>query len=127
MTNPRYLLDSNIIIYALVDPNGIVVGRIEQYFPGELATSSIAYGEVLRGIPPVEVDARTSTEGFFDQLVVLPFDQRAARVYAELPFKRGGFDRLIAAHALASDLILVTNNERDFSGIARLAIENWAR
>jgi tRNA(fMet)-specific endonuclease VapC len=35
-------------------------------------------------------------------------------------------DTLIACHALAENLILVTNNERDFARIPGLTIENWA-
>jgi tRNA(fMet)-specific endonuclease VapC len=56
---------------------------------------------------------------------VLPFDEAAARAYARLPFKRGRFDRLLAAHALSLDLTVITNNERDFSDIAGLRVENW--
>ena len=64
---------------------------------------------------------------FFSAIPVMPFDDVAARVYAMIPFKRGSFDRLVAAHALSLDLILVTNNERDFADISGLRIENWTR
>ncbi|WP_420608021.1 type II toxin-antitoxin system VapC family toxin [Novosphingopyxis sp.] len=127
MSEPRYLLDSNIIIYAVLEPDGAVAQRIEQFYPGEIAASSIAYGEVLKGILSDDAETRARTEALFDQLVILPFDREAARVYAELPFKRSSFDRLIAAHALATGLILVTNNQRDFLDISRLSLENWAQ
>ena len=62
---------------------------------------------------------------FFSRIPILPFDRQAAIAYAQLPFRRGSFDRLIAAHALAGGLTLVTNNERDFAGVADLKLENW--
>ena len=60
-------------------------------------------------------------------IAVLPFDEAAARVYGELPFKRRGFDRLIGAHALSLGLIVVTANEQDFDDIPQLIVENWTR
>ena len=61
----------------------------------------------------------------FEQVPVQPFDQKAALQYAGLPFRRRSFDRLIAAHALSLDAILVTNNEADFADVPGLKIENW--
>ena len=60
----------------------------------------------------------------------LPFDDDAARSYARLtasaPERRKNIlDRMIAAHAIALDVTLVTNNERDFLGYAGLQVENW--
>ena len=56
---------------------------------------------------------------------MLPFEEVAAEAYQLVPFRRGRFDRLIAAHALALGLTVVTNNEEDFADIPGLAIENW--
>ena len=64
---------------------------------------------------------------FFERLPVLPFDRAAAHVYARLPFSRHRFDRLIAAHALALDLTLVTANARDFRDMPDLRVEDWTR
>ena len=64
---------------------------------------------------------------FFRVVPVLPFDRDAGRAYAELPFKRHRLDRLIAAHALALNVTLVTANPRDFRDIAGLAVEDWTR
>ncbi len=55
----------------------------------------------------------------------LPFDAEAAEYFATIPFKRGKFDRLIAAQALSRDLAIVTNNERDFADVPGLKVENW--
>ena len=70
-------------------------------------------------------DALDQTIRFFVAVPVMPFDEGAARLYARLPFRRGSFDRLVAAHALSLGLTLVTNNGRDFADIPGLRIENW--
>ena len=97
--------------------------RVEAVRPGMLVTSAIAFAEVMIG--GVRRGAVAETRRLFDTIPVLPFDQSAAEAYMRLPFKRGSFDRLIAAHALALDLTLVTNNERDFADVNGLRVENW--
>jgi len=63
---------------------------------------------------------------------VIPFGREAAETYAELtmryPNRKASFDRLIAAHAIALNVVLVTNNPADFVIYqpARLKLENWA-
>ncbi|MEO9129659.1 MAG: PIN domain-containing protein, partial [Sphingomonas sp.] len=64
-------------------------------------------------------------EAFVGEIPILDFDEAAARAYATLPFRRGRFDRLLAAHALSLGAVLVTNNERDFADIPGLVVENW--
>jgi tRNA(fMet)-specific endonuclease VapC len=81
----------------------------------------------MRGVDQSDSKAVADSEALFAAIPVLPFDTSAAEAYHRLPFKRGSFDRLIAAHALALDLTLVTNNEDDFKGVASLRIENWIR
>lgn len=121
----KYLIDANICILMLAGENERLRRRIQECTEGELAISSIAFAEVALGswrgkAPPLIV---------IDQLrkvmPILPFEEGAARQYAQLPFARGSFNRLIAAHAVALDLTLVTNNERDFSDISGLRVENW--
>ncbi len=121
----RYLLDSNIAIYAMIDADSPVIRRIAAFAPGELAISAISLAEIAVGIqaqkpPPPEV-----LQAFIDAVPVLPFDEAAARAYATLPFKRARFDRLLAAHALSLGAIFVTNNESDFVDVLRLVVENW--
>jgi tRNA(fMet)-specific endonuclease VapC len=67
---------------------------------------------------------------FLREVPAAPFDAGAARVYglvrlASRDRRRDALDKLIAAHALALDLTLVTNNPRDFADHADLRIENW--
>lgn len=93
--------------------------------PGSVGISAISYAEValgaeLRKPPPAEV-----LEAFVEQIPVLAFDEKAAREYAKLPFKRARFDRLLAAHALSIGATVVTNNEADFADVPGLKVENW--
>ncbi len=123
MADPAFLLDANTCVYILDGVGEPLRRRVEAARSGALVTSAIAYAEVMIGAARRE--AVTETRRLFDLIAVLPFDLRVAETYAKLPFKRGSFDRLIAAHALALDLTLVTNNERDFADVPGLRIENW--
>lgn len=125
MADARYLFDTNICIYLLDGRGDHVRRRVEACRRGELVTSAIVRAEVMLG---ARAHAQTDrAEALFAQINVFPFDQRAADIYAALPFARGNLDRLIGAHALALDLTLVTNNERDFANIPDLRVENWTR
>jgi tRNA(fMet)-specific endonuclease VapC len=63
-------------------------------------------------------------------LIVVPFDAAAALAYGRIIAQRGwararDFDRMIAAHAIATASVLVTDSDADFRDIPGLAIENW--
>jgi tRNA(fMet)-specific endonuclease VapC len=127
VTNATFLLDTNICIYVLRDADGPEAARLGQCFPGSVAASTVTLAEILRGIAPDDGALRSSVDALFGVVDLLPFDEGAARCYASIPFRRGTFDRLIAAQALARNLILVTNNERDFVDVDGLRVENWTR
>ncbi len=127
MTEPAFLLDANICIYVLNDAKGRAAEAVEARELGQVVTSSIAFAEVMRGIPPEETEALAKALAFFALVPPVPFDRAAAERYARSSFLRGGFDRLIAAHALALGLTLVTNNEKDFADIPGLEVENWTK
>lgn len=117
------MLDSNICIYMLDGNVPTLRQRIETQPAGALAVSSIAFAEVMVGMQ--REDLREKALRLFEVVPVLAFDHEAGAAYAQLPFRRARFDRLIAAHALALGLPLVTNNEADFAGIPGLKVENW--
>lgn len=123
MTDPAFLLDANTCVYILDGVGDALRHRVEASRPGTLVTSTVAFAEVMIGA--VRREAIAETRRLFDTIPVLPFDRAAAEVYMLLPFKRGSFDRLIAAHSLALGLTLVTNNERDFADVPGLRVENW--
>lgn len=127
LTEPRFLLDANCCILLIEKRSAPLRRRVEECSPAEVVTSAVAFAEVALGTDWSNVEAADLVNQFFAVVQVLPFDREAGRLYAELPFKRHRFDRLIAAHALALDLTLITANPRDFRDIPDLGIEDWTR
>lgn len=121
----RYLLDSNVIIALILDSSERLTRRVAECDEGELVTSVVAYAEVAWGslnkrAPLIEVLQR-----FALSVPVLDFDQIAALAYAALPFERASYDHLIAAHAIALDLTIVTDNTKHFARLPGVSVENW--
>jgi tRNA(fMet)-specific endonuclease VapC len=123
----RYLLDANIIILALSGVGDILLRRIADCDEGELCTSAIAYAEVALGSERGKPPSPEKLRAFVEEIPVLSFDYKAAIAYASLPFKRGSFDRLIAAHALSYELTVVTDNFKHYEGVPGLRVENWTK
>jgi len=127
VTEARFLLDSNICIYLLEGRSDPARDRLQECVPGEVVTSAIVLAEVMRGVDPSNAMAVRNAGRFFQLIEPVPFDEAAAQAYVRIPFRRGRFDRLIAAHALANGLTLITNNEADFADVPGLRTENWTR
>ncbi len=121
----KYLLDSNIIIAASLAYGDDVRKRLAAGDEGDFVTSAVVYAEVVHGSVRGKPPAFERLEVLIEEIPVLPFDYRAARAYAALPFQRASYDRLIAAHALSLGLTLVTDNRADFADVPGLAVENW--
>ena len=121
----KYLLDSNIIVYLTMNSNAGVVRRAAECDDGELVTSSVAIAKVAYGSLNEQPPAIEQLQAFVEEVPVLNFDYKAALAYATLPFKRGSFDRLIAAHALSHGLTVVTHNQKHFADVPGLKVENW--
>lgn len=121
----KYLLDTNIIVAMTIRGEESVVRRAAECEEGEMVTSSIALAEVALGVERGQPPTMDALRAFVEEVPVLDFDYKAALAYASIPFKRASFDRLIAAHALSHDLIVVTRNEKDFADVPGLVVENW--
>ena len=121
----KYMLDSNVIVALTMNRNENVIRRAAECDEGDMVTSAIACAEVAfgsyRGDPPAIEQLRA----FVEEVPVLDFDYKAALAYATLPFRRGSYDRLIAAHALSHGLTMVTHNVADFADLPELEVENW--
>jgi len=130
----RYLLDTNICIYIRKKKPERVSQRFHKAASGEVAISVITYGELLYGANKSEQRARSlaTVEEFVRIVPPLPLPEDAAEAYgfirAELEGRGemvGPNDLWIAAHALASGLTLVTNDEREFRRVRGLKMQNW--
>ena len=131
----RFLLDTNIISDLLRNPRGRVAVRIAAVGEGQVCTSVIVAAELRYGASK-KSSTRLSEQlaGYLGALDVLPFEGPADVLYGELRTRLeqsgkpiGANDMLVAAHALALGFTLVTDNEREFSRIEGLAVENWLR
>lgn len=132
---PRYLLDTNICIYLMKRQPPEVAARLEDCFVGDVAMSTVTLAELEFGVEcsgAAREHFAAALEGLLQDIPAVPFDAAAARRYGVLRAavrerSRAALDRLIAAHALALDATLVTNDERDFAGFPGLRVENWVR
>jgi tRNA(fMet)-specific endonuclease VapC len=133
---PRYLLDTNICIYIRQERPEEVLRRFRRLRSGEAALSVITYGELLYGAAKSaqRAAAHERLRDLMRLLPALPLPENAAQAYgtirAELEAKGeviGNNDLWIAAHAVASELTLVTSNEGEFRRVRGLKVQNWAR
>jgi tRNA(fMet)-specific endonuclease VapC len=130
----RFLLDTNICIYAMKqEPK--VLKRLLAHDRADVAISVITEAELRTGAAKSSTPAPTlrRVENFLRPIEVLDFVSADAAAYAQLRAKLeragtpiGAMDTLIAAQAAARKLTLVSNNEREFGRVAGLKIENWA-
>ena len=127
MREPEFFLDTSICIHVFAAVPEILRVRIEQADRGSLAISSIVLAELAIGLERRGAERVQQLERLLHVVQVLPFDDHAARIYGRLPFQRASFDRLIAAHALAADLTLVTANAADFDKFTGLRVEDWTQ
>jgi tRNA(fMet)-specific endonuclease VapC len=130
-----FLLDTNIISDVAHNPNGLVGKKIKEIDPALVVSSVIVAGEIWYGVENnPSFKSRSRTESFMETLQILPLQPEVGRIYGSIRahLKRTGGelsanDLLIAAHALSLDATLVTGDERAFSRVPGLKIENWLR
>ena len=128
-----YLLDTNICIYVINHKPQQVFERFRQYQLGQLAVSSITASELAFGVEKSGSERnKQALKKFLSPLEILPYDEQAVWHYAQLRHDLqskgqtiGSLDMLIAAHALALDVVLVTNNTKECERIERLKRETW--
>jgi tRNA(fMet)-specific endonuclease VapC len=130
----RYMLDTNICIYLIKNHPPQVLRRLETLNQGAAVVSVVTYAELRAGLE-MQSTHREQDELVLSLLVskipVLPFTESDAESFGVLRAavrdrNRNAMDRLIAAHAVNSGAVLVTNNEADFIGYPGLMVENWA-
>ncbi len=132
----KYILDTNICIYLIKQNPPEVLRTFAALSVGDVGVSSITVAELAYGVRKSQHPERNAQalEQFLIPLTIADFDHSAAVAYGGIRATLeqqgtpiGSLDTLIAAHALSLDVTLVTNNEREFSRVPRLKVENWAR
>ena len=128
------MLDTNVCVELLRGRASGLFERLRQFEIDEIGISSITLAELQYGVAKSARPARHEVLliEFCAPLAILPFDHLAAETYGQVRAELertgtliGPLDTLIASHALALGVTLVTNNEREFTRVAGLQVENW--
>lgn len=134
----KYLFDTNICIYLINNKFDYLKEKVEYSGIEEIAISTLTIAELEFGIAksksPYKQENRIALLEFLTPFKFLSFEQNDAYEYAQIrnDLQRSGsiignMDMLIGAQALSNDLILVTNNVKEFERINGLRIENWVK
>ena len=130
----KYMLDTNICIYAIKNKPPIVIKNFLKHDPDDMCISSITYAELMHGVEKSQAveKNRVAITLFLSSISILAFDSSAAEEYgkvrANLEKKGtpiGPMDMLIASHARSEGFVLVTNNTREFFRVEDLEVEDW--
>lgn len=119
-------------IYLMKNQPEQVARRFASCFVGDVVMSAITFAELDYGVA-VSGDPERERENLIllaKLINVMPFDIDAARSYGVVRMetrerKKDHLDKLIASHAIALNVVLVTNNERDFVAYPGIKLENW--
>jgi tRNA(fMet)-specific endonuclease VapC len=131
----EFLLDTDTCIYA-IKKQPDVLSELLAISSDDVAVSVVTEAELRTGAAksasPVKAIHRL--ENFLRPFTILDFTSQDAIAYAQIRARLehagtpiGPNDTMIAAHAVARDLTLVTNNEREFRRVSGLRITNWRR
>lgn len=130
----KYMLDTNICIYLIKKKPKTVLERFKELNIGDICISSITFAELEYGVAKSQHSTKNkiALTKFLSAIEILPYTGESAadfgkiRAYLEKKGQIiGAYDLMIASHALAENLILVTNNVKEFKRVPNLKIENW--
>jgi len=131
-----YLLDTNIASYIIKGKPAVVREHLQNVPMASICISAITEAELLWGVakkPEAKRLARTVQE-FLLRVDILPWDSKAAEAYAQLQTacehegkSLGNMDRLIAAHSIAADTVLVTNDQAFYQIRHLLTLQDWTK
>ena len=129
----RFLLDTNILSDLVRHPQGVIAQRITREGEKNISTSIVVAAELRFGAEKSGSESLTTQlEIILSAIDTLPLEEPVDRQYARLrkyledrgtPI--GPNDMLIAAHALALNCTVITANDREFSRVPGLKVENW--
>ena len=130
----RYMLDTNICIYAIKNKPEQVFMRLQEHDPAEICISSVTYAELVHGVEKSEAieKNRLALALLLANIEIMSFDSLAAEGYGKVRADLekmgtpiGPLDMMIAGHAKALDYTVVTNNTKEFERVKGLKLENW--
>ena len=130
----KYMLDTNICVYLIKKKTENVLINLHSNMGDGVAISAITFAELVHGVEASAYPGKNTLalNQFLSIVDILPFDDEAATEYGKIcaTLRRqgtpiGAMDMLIAAHAKAKGLIIVTNNVREFERVEGLGLENW--
>ena len=129
----KFMLDTNMCIYLMKHQPQEVAARFSVCVVGEVVISAITLAELEYGVVcsgDKSAQNRRALDLLLEDIPVAQFDAKSAGAYGTIRLatrdrKRDALDKLIAAHAVSLDVVLVTNNETDFQNYPGLKIENW--
>ena len=132
----KYMLDTNTCIYIIKRKPVEVINRFRQFQISQVSISSITLSELEYGVIKSSKPEQNhlALAQFLAPIEILPYDNGAAQHYGELRLYSekhgtpiGSLDMLIAAHALSTGCILITNNVKEFERVPNLKINNWVK
>lgn len=130
----KYMLDTNTCIYLIKNKPLGIVKKLQSLKIEDVSISTITLAELEYGVEKSQKRGQNklALAEFLAPIEVLNFNDFSAQKYGEIRVVLeskgkliGAMDMLIAAHALSINLILVTNNVKEFKRIPSLKIENW--
>lgn len=131
----KYMLDTNICIYAIKNKPKQVFMRLQEHDPSDICISAVTYAELVHGVEKSRSVAknRLALAVLLANIEIMSFDSYAAEGYGEVRAQLekagtpiGPLDTMIAGHAKALNYTVVTNNIREFERVDGLNVENWA-
>lgn len=131
----RYMLDTNICIYAIKHKPEQVFMHLQEHDPIDICISSVTYAELVHGVEKSKAieKNRVALTLLLSNIEIMNFDPLAADSYGKIraDLEKAGtpigpLDMMIAGHAKALDYTLVTNNTKEFKRVKGLKLENWA-
>lgn len=129
-----YMLDTNIVIYAMKHPKGAIMDKLLAHTAVDLCISTVTYAELLIGVEKSAYSERNKAllTRFLFGVEIMDFDQEAAQHYANIKVALqrqgmpvGDLDMMIAGHARSMGCVVVTNNRKHFDRIEGIVIEDW--
>lgn len=131
----RYMLDTNICIYAIKHKPEQVFIRLQEHEPIDVCISSVTYAELVHGVEKSKAveKNRVALALLLANIEIMNFDSLAAESYGKIraDLEKAGtpigpLDMMIAGHAKALGYTVITNNTKEFERVKGLKLENWA-